>query len=427
MRRVSARILWLVLAALVALAGSCGKNPVKAKDEVVCDHVDADGMRLLYRGVVAAQQWQATVTGGLAVDANSTLDSVLVRFLAPDSNVIAGANLACGDKSLVWTIADSSIVSVRPAGFEPWAVNVVGKAGGSTTIRFQVFHVNHVDFTSQPIPVTVTGAPAHVPVGAVRTILFKGGSRISSWNWHIPGVYGKLEVETGATTWPIGVQFQRADTAYVVPTEPGYALGWTVADPTIATVDTVPGQPWNFTIHGLKSGHTTLVLRLLFNGTTELTTAPFDVVVDNPGAPPSVPASFLLKKSGVRYAFVKNDTIVAGCASSTAVGFLPAKLDTIEDLFQFRLVDFSNCGETTPSSTFYSLVFEFADPFIAGIVGHPEHSGEYFDFHLRGLALGSTTLRIKYLYQNTVAFTSPPIPVQVTTTGSVPQRMAAAD
>jgi hypothetical protein len=149
-----------------------------------------------------------------------------------------------------------------------------------------------------------------------------------------------------------------------------------------------------------------------------MTTGAFDIIVENPLMPPATHANFLLKKSGVRYAFVRNDTLVTSCGSTSAIGFLPAKLDTIEDLYLFRLVNFANCSESTPSSSFYSLAFEFDDPCMVGVVAHPEHSGEYFEFHLRGLVLGETTLRIKYLYQNTVAFTSPPIPVHVTSTGS---------
>jgi hypothetical protein len=264
----------------------------------------------------------------------------------------------------------------------------------------------------------VTGT-AHVPVGAAKALLFKGCSRISSWAWHVPGVFGKLVVSAGAITLPIGIQFQRADTAYVVPDEPGYALGWTVADPSIAVVDTVPGVPWNFTIQGLAPGHTTLVLRLLWNGTSEMVTDAFDIVVEDPAAPPPLAANFLIKKSGVRYAIVQDGVLVSSCSATPPIGFMPAKLDTIEDLYQFRLVNFATCAETTPSSAFYSLVFEFDDPCLAGIVGHPEHSGEYFEFHLRGLALGETNLRIKYLSsQNVVQFTSPPIPVHVTTAGS---------
>jgi hypothetical protein len=406
------------LLSLLCCVASCGKNPVKSHGDTICDHVDADGMRIVQRGATLAQQWQAGVAGGLVLDAGPGLDSVVVQFLSPDSNVIAGGTLACGDKSLTWEVADTALVAIVPAGFDPWTVRVVGKSGGTTTVRFKIFHVDHVDFTSQPIPITVHGAPPHVPVGAVRAILFQGCSRVSSWAWHIPGVYGKLVAPAGGSTPPIGMQFQRADTAYVVPDEPGYALGWTVANPAIAQVDTVPGRPWHFAIHGGVPGHTTVVFRLLWNGTTEMTTGAFDVVVEDHAAPSSMAANFLLKKSGVRYAFVRNDSLVPSCGSTPSIGFLPAKLDTIEDLFLFRLVNFANCAETTPSSAFYSLAFEFADPCMAGIVAHPEHSGEYFEFHLRGLVAGETTLRIKYLYQNTVAFTSPPIPVRVTAGGS---------
>lgn len=404
--------------AFAVLAAGCAKNPVQSRGDVICDHVDADGMRLTRGASILAQQWQATVTGGITLGDTAPLDSVLVQFLAPDSTVITGGTISCGDKSLQWTIADSSIVSVRPSALGAWGVRFVGKAAGSTTVRFQVKHVDHADFTSQPIPVTVTGAAPHVPVGAVNALLFKGCSRISSWAWHIPGVYGKLVVNAGETTAPIGMQFQNADTSYVVPDAPGYALDWTVADPTRATVDTVPGQPWHVRIHGLAAGHTTVTFRLVWNGTVEMTTGAFDIVVPDPVAAPPLKANFLIKKSGVRHLFVRNDTLVTSCGSSVATGFLPAKLDTIEDLFQFRLVNFTNCSETTPSSTFYSLVFEFDDPCIAGIVGHPEHSGEYFEFHLRGLAVGQTNLRIRYVYQNVVQYTSPPLPVIVTVGGS---------
>lgn len=418
MKRLSS----LLAAALLALAtaSGCSKNPVQQNGDIVCDHVDAEGIRVVSDGAVLAQQWQATVTGGVTLDAGTTRDSLQVLFLATDSTVITGGTLSCGDKSLDWTVADSSVVGVRPGTGGPWSVRLVAKGAGATTLRFIARHVDHADFTSQPIPVTVTGASAHVPVGAVNMLLFKGCSRISSWGWHVSDVYGKLVVPAGETSAPIGIQFQGADTAYVVPDEPGYALSWTAANPALAAVDTVAGSPWHFRLQGLAPGHTTVTFRLVWNGSVELTSGAFDVVVENPVAAPPMKANFLVKKSGVRHVFVRNDTLVASCGSSTATGFLPAKLDTIEDLFQFRLVNFANCAETTPSSAFYSLVFEFDDPCIAGIVGHPEHSGEYFDFHLRGLAVGSTQLRIKYVYQNAVQYTSPPLPVVVTSGGSAP-------
>lgn len=412
--------------ALAAFLAGCSKNPVETRQDITCDHVDADGMRIVHRGQVLAQQWQAGVAGSISVDTSAPLDSLAVLFLAPDSTVITGSTISCGDKSLQWEIADTSVVSIS-AGSQPWTVMLTGRQGGSTTIRFKVFHVDHSDFTSQPIPVTVTGASTHVPVGAINMLLFKGCSRVASWGWHIPGAFGKLIVPLAGQTDPIGAQFQGADTAYVVPDEPGYALAWTLANPAIATVDTVAGQPWHFRIRGLAAGHTMLTLRLVWNGQTELTAGPFDIIVVDPAATPPLRANFLIKKSGVRNVFVRQDTLVAGCGSTASLGFLPVKRDTIEDLFQFRLVNYNNCRETIPSPSFYTLAFEFDDPCLAGIVAHPEHSGEFFEFHLRGLALGETNLRIHYIFQNVLQFTSPPIPVRVTSTGSEPVSLQAGE
>jgi hypothetical protein len=315
--------------ACAILAAGCGKNPVQSRGDVICDHVDADGIRLSRQSVVLAQQWQATVSGGVMLDVAAPLDSVLVQFLAPDSSVISGGTIACGDKSLQWIVADSSVVSLRPSAVSPWGVRFVGRAAGTTTVRFLVKHVDHADFTSQPIPVTVTGPSPHVSVGAVNALLFKGCSRVSSWAWHVPGVYGKLVVNAESTRRSYAVQ---DIPAYVVPDATGYALVWTVADPSKASVDTVPGRPWHFRVQGLVAGHTTVTFRLVWNGTVELTTGAFDVVVENPAAPAPLKANFLLKKSGVRHVFVRNDTLVASCGSSVATGFLPAKLDTIDDL-----------------------------------------------------------------------------------------------
>jgi hypothetical protein len=99
---------------------------------------------------------------------------------------------------------------------------------------------------------------------------------------------------------------------------------------------------------------------------------------------------------------------------------MPAKADTIEDLFSFRILNYATCAETEPSPTFYSLAFEFADPCVAGVVNHPEHSGEYMLFHLRGFTVAETSVRILLIYNNHVEFVSPPLPVRVTLAGSTP-------
>jgi hypothetical protein len=402
----------LALLGMALVVTGCGKNPVESRGDVVCDHVDADGVRIEHRGVLRIEQWQATVTGEVAIAAGQSLDTVLVRFLAPDSTVLAGDRLACGDKTLAWEVADTTVLAVAP-GPDPWSVRLVGRVAGSTTVRFRVVHVDHADFTSLPLPIRVVGASPHVPVGATAALLFQGCSRVASHGYAVPGAYGRIVVARGSPSEPIGVQFLNANGAVVSPDESGYALAWSFSTPGVVQADTVAGRPYHLRLEGLAAGRTTLTVRLVWNGGVELTMGPFDVTVVDPLVAGPMRANFLLKRSGVRQVFVRQDTLVASCGATPAVGSLSVPLDTLTDLIAFRLVNFSNCAETLPSNSFYALAFEFEEPCIAGIVAHPEHIGEYFDFHLRGLSPGETTLRIHYFYLGVRQFTSPPIPVRV--------------
>jgi hypothetical protein len=410
----------MLLAAMLGTAvvlTSCESNPVASGGDPICEHADADGFVLDWRGFAVASQWQAVVSGGIELDAGARMDSLRVVFLDPDSARM-DATTFCDDKELRWVIADSSVASFTTEGGVPFAVSVLGKVEGSTTVRFQIWHVDHADFTSQPIPIMVRAGIPHDPIGAAQAVLFSGCNRIATWNFGVEGATGVLIAPLAGTSQEIGVQFLDATSHAVEPMDSGYSLGWSVADTTVAAIAPVSGSRWSVRVSGRRVGHTTAIFALRWLGNLECALGPLDIVIEDPHAAPAIAPSFLLKKSGVRHAFVQNGTLVPSCGATMATGFLPAQLDTIEDLFQFRLLDFASCSETTPSPSFYRLAFEFADACIAGIVNHPEHIGEHMEFHLRGIAAGSTTLRIRLLHRNTVAFVSPPIPVIVTSTGA---------
>lgn len=415
---MSRRIRILVVA-LALVLGACSKDNPVAPGPGNCDHADADGLVVEQGSAMLAAQWQATVVGGFALADTQTTDPFAVTFLSPDS-----VRLAPGDfcsHSLRGEIADTTFVRLVHDAGNPWGFSLRGKAAGSTTLRLRIWHNDHADFTSQPIPITVSGTPPHAAIGAYRTVLFKGGSRVASWRWGVTGSYGKLYAPIGATTWPIGVQWLDSLETVLAPFA-SYSLGWTVTNPAIATFSAVPGQPFQVRMQAHAAGATQVTFSLLWNGTPELTTGPLDVVVDDTTATPSQSVNFVLRKSGVRHIFVENGVIVPSCGATASTGFLPARADTIEDLFSFRITTPpSSCSGTTPGSgSIYSLVYEFGVPDVAGIVAHPEHVGEYFDFHFRGLALGSTPVRLVLFNGNSVAFRSPWMPVVVTNTGSAP-------
>lgn len=413
---------WVARALLAGafVCTSCStKNPVVPGTPGDCEHADADGMVIDQGVVTVAYQWQAQVVGAFALADTQSVRGLRAVFLSPDSSRI-GTEEFCSHE-LRWEVADTSIAQVVAEPGDPWGFSLRGKAQGTTQVRFRIWHVDHPDFTSQPFEIQVSGTPPHVPIAARGAVLFKGGSRVSSWGWGIAGGYGKLFVPQSGVTWPIGIQWVDSAGAPVEP-GPGYSLAWSVGASSIARVVGVPGEPWNVRVEGLSIGTTSVAFSLLWNGVPEFTTGPIDVLVADTAAAPSQPVNFVLRKSGVRHVFVENGSVVASCGATISTGFLPARADTVEDLFNFRLTTpTTNCSGSTPGSgSQYSLVYEFDDPGIAGVVAHPEHLGEYFDFHLRGLSLGETQLRIILLSGSSVVFRSPPMRVSVTTTGSAP-------
>lgn len=415
------RLIRLVLALGVAagVAASCGgKNPVTSNPDPVCDHFDADGWVLERAGDELAVQWQAQVTGGVTLDAGSSLDSLLVVWLTPDS-ARAAARSDC--YSLRYEVADTTIAQAEAGAAGPWSIRLTGRIAGSTTLRLRIWHIDHADFTSQPLTVTVLAGTPHTPAGATGTLLFAGANLAASHGFHVAGVYGKLPVALGSGGIEFGVQFLDGNDQVLAALESGYSLGVAVGNPALARVDPVPGAPWRFRVIPITAGATTLSLSLRWLGGAEYTSGAFDLIVYDTLATPAVPVSFLLKKSGLRHVFVRDGAEVPQCCASVSTGFLPAQRDTIEDLFNFRLLAYNDCAlppsqrcaETTPSSSSAFIAFEFLDPALAGVVRHPEHPGEYHDFHLRGVASGETTVRLVYVTGTTVAFRSPPLRVVV--------------
>jgi hypothetical protein len=402
----------------IALAG-CSENPVNTQPDVNCEHIDGDGLVIHLGAVVQASQWQATVSGGFALDSDEQVNGYALTVLDADS---LGITVPAGcPHEPRYEVADTTIAQVIPDPTDPWRFAIRGKAGGSTSLRVRLWHVDHADFTSQPLPITVTQVVPHVPIGAAGAMLFRGCSRVASWALGIAGGYGKVVVPLQEPARAYGIEFIDAADVPVDPSESGYDLAWQISNPAIAAVALDAGERWRFRITPQAVGHTTVAFTLRWNGAAEYTTGAFDVVVWDTTAAPAQPMNFVIRKSGVRHVFVQNGAIVPSCGATIATGYMPAPVDTIGDLYSWDGIDFANCSlQPDPSSSQYSLAFDFADPCLAGVVNHPEHTGEYFIFHLRGLALGDTQLRLHLLNQNAVVWRSPPLPVRVNAGGTGP-------
>ena len=125
-----------------------------AAGEVKADaqHVAAEGLFLrTTTGGLIVRVVGADVTGALAQPNGTTSDVMNVTFL--DENGIEF--IPPDPATLQWTVANPALATVIQTG--PWQIRVQGTAVGATTLEIRIFFINHVDYTSPPIPLRVLG------------------------------------------------------------------------------------------------------------------------------------------------------------------------------------------------------------------------------------------------------------------------------
>lgn len=180
------RLMLISLVAVLPFMGGCGEdeNPIHDhdhEDEMEIIHANADGVLLKVDGVEVYRQYQGTQTGGITLDENDEIE-VQVIFLNPNEEEIHLDEIA-GEEGeedehghdeqtfgLAITEYDSAIIEVHLSeededhghaedehGEEESELSfeVIGQKAGETTIKLQLMHGDHPDFTALPIPVTV--------------------------------------------------------------------------------------------------------------------------------------------------------------------------------------------------------------------------------------------------------------------------------
>lgn len=180
---------------------------------------------------------------------------------------------------LGWTIADQSIAEVFRHQGEEWEFHLRGKASGTTTIEFRVLHEDHADFITRPFPVLVDSS---VHGDAAGFVLVEEASGDTLVIVRPPGitVEGSLTVRQDSTTEHAVVSFFDDTGRAFQPAVPPHALGFTVADTSIAAiVPPLPDEPWAIQITGKKAGTTEVVFKLLADGTPEWSTPGITITV----------------------------------------------------------------------------------------------------------------------------------------------------
>jgi len=171
------RFLLITLISILPFMGGCGEDDDHEEETL---HADADGVSLMVDGVEVYQQDQGTQTGGLSLGVNDEIE-VEVIFLNPDGEELHLDEIS-GEEGeedehghdeeesfgLAVTEYDTTIIDVHLSeededhgdeedehGEDELSFEVIGLKAGETTIKLELLHGDHPDFTALPIPVTV--------------------------------------------------------------------------------------------------------------------------------------------------------------------------------------------------------------------------------------------------------------------------------
>ena len=128
------------------------------------DHANVDGLAIEYEGLEIYRQFQGFVEGSLELPVNYTKDYT-IHFIDNNGDEIELENPEC--YPLSFEIDNSGIVMIEMEGDHDHegghdheeahiTFEMTGLAMGFTTFSVSIMHQGHADYTSMPIPVTVT-------------------------------------------------------------------------------------------------------------------------------------------------------------------------------------------------------------------------------------------------------------------------------
>ncbi len=411
------------LVLVVALLSGCGSKSTPSGGE--CNGIPAAGISLSIGGNTIATAFGDSVSGSLEILAGDSL-IVNVEFLAADSSRISLAPNQCPEFELGWSVSLPEAAAVEIVTGERWRVRVIGIEPANITLNFMLLEDEQVVYETEGITTHVSSAQPHQPIAATAVAVSRYCNDLATWNYdEVKGpnvVTGKIVVEAGKILDHLAVEFLDSLTDYdglrfaIEPEDLRYSLGILETNTDIAAVRIAPGTRWQLEVEGKQAGHTAVTFQLLFNGVPELTAGPFTIIVREPIGAVEDSSNFAITISGIWKVVVRDGEILTTdtlCGDRPSPGMLEDTREVLTlGLYSLRLLN--GCERQTPSTSRYSLAFDFADPCIARVVAHPVHWGEYFVWHIYGYQSGQTSLRIHLVRSdNTIEFTSPPIPVVI--------------
>ena len=402
---------WIAAAAVAIILAGCGKEePLTTQEE----HFEAEGLVLVDAGQRFFRYFQGRIDSGdgradaLEVTHGEVTSKWSIRFLDKDGNEMAPPT---GEGfSFTWEIADTSIVEVvqdeGEAGMFVFALR--GLEDGETTIKLQVSHEGHVDFTTRDIPVHVGEE-----FEAEGLVIIESGFRFFRY------FQGEIDSEDGRVselTAPIGmtphwrIKFLDENGEEIdPPDDPEFTFAWTIADPDIVEVVQDEGDEGSFEFHlnGLHEGETTIVLKVEHDGHTDFSTQPIPVHVESQEGQHGEPVGVRLKEEDSGDVLVEAPVAGEGTANaalSVAAGDSTDHIATV--FFDEHDVEFQ------PEAPDHTLGIAVADTSLLGI--DPPVAPEYWAFRLIGKKAGTTAITLSILHDGEAEDEFAPISVTIT-------------
>ena len=390
---------------------ACGKDdPLTPQEE----HFEAEGLVLIDAGQRFFRYFQGRIDSdngrveALEVPHGQLTSKWSIRFLDEDGNEMAPPG---GEgHTFTWEIENKSIVEVvQDDGDEgKFVFYMRGLEDGETTIKLQISHEGHVDFTTLPIPVHV-----EEEFEAEGLVIIESGYRFFRYFMgEIDSGEGRaevLEAPIGLTPhWRIMFLDENGD-EIDPPEDPEFTFGWTIADPGILEVHQDEGDEGSFDFHlrGLQEGETTIVLKVDHDGHTDFSTQPIPVHMESKEGQHGEPVGVRLKEEDSGEVLVEAPVAGEGTASATlsvAIG------DTTDHVATFFFDEHD--VEFQPEAQDETLGIAVADTSLLGL--DPPVAPEYWAFRLIGKKAGTTTITLTILHDGEAEDTFAPISVAIT-------------
>ncbi len=403
--------LLIAAAAVAVILAGCGKDdPITPQEE----HYEAEGLVLLDSGQRFFRYFQGRIDSGdgraeaLEVTHGEVTGKWSIRFLDRDGNEMAPPT---GEGfTFTWEIADKSIVEVVQDAAEAgqFVFALRGLEDGETTIRLQISHEGHVDFTTLPIPVHVVGefeAEGIVIIeSGVRFFRYFQGEIDSN-----EGRVSELSAPIGLTPhWRIAFLDEHGE-EIDPPDDPEFSFAWIIADSDILEVHQDEGDEGSFDFHlrGLQEGETTIVFGVRHEGHIDYRTLPIPVHVESQEGQHGEPVGVRLKEEDSGEVLVEAPVAGEGTASdalSVAVG------DTTDHIATFFFDEHD--VEFQPEAPDETLGIAVGDTSLLAI--DPPVAPEYWAFRLIGKKAGTTTITLSTLHDGEAEDTFAPISVEIT-------------